>query len=233
MGSTRLPGKVMMDLAGEPMLARVVNRASRAKRVDEVVVATTAKPQDDPIAHLCKSRGWHCFRGAENDVLDRYYMAAQAYHADVVVRVTADCPLIDPGVVDKVLERLMDEKNRADYSSNILGNRTFPRGLDVEAFTIEALAKAWNQDTNPSWREHVTSYIQRSHEEFSHTTLTHPTDYSFHRWTVDTPEDFQLIDRIYNAYGHDTFSWQEVLTLLDQRPEWKRLNANVRQKEVL
>jgi spore coat polysaccharide biosynthesis protein SpsF (cytidylyltransferase family) len=154
MGSTRLPGKVLMDLAGEPMLVRVVNRVRRAERLDEVVVATTASPSDDPIFEGCRQRGWAVERGSEKDVLDRYYRAARAHHADVVVRITADCPFVDAGLIDQVVGAFLG--GGYDYVSNVLEPRTYPRGLDVEVFRFSALEKAWQEDRDPSWREHVT-----------------------------------------------------------------------------
>ncbi len=140
MSSTRLPGKVLLDLAGEPMLARVVARTQRAKTIDRTIVATTVEPEDEPIVALCYARGWAVSRGSRDDVLDRYYQAAVSDGADPIVRITSDCPLIDPEVIDRVVERLTAG---VDYASNINPTRTFPRGLDVEAFTFVSLAAAW------------------------------------------------------------------------------------------
>ena len=150
MGSTRLPGKVLKPLAGQPVLARVVDRVRRARHVDEVVVATTTLPADDVLADLCRTRGWACERGSEEDLLDRYHAAAAAHHADAVVRITSDCPVIDPGVVDRVVEAFLVQP--CDYASNTLEPRTFPRGLDTEVFSQAALELAWREDDNPVWR---------------------------------------------------------------------------------
>ena len=141
MGSTRLPGKVLMDLAGAPLLARVVNRARRATRLDDVVVATTVEPRDTPIAQLCEARGWPCFRGSEADVLDRYYQAAKAFHADVVVRVTSDCPLIDPEVLDHLVEEFLDRQSTLDYAANFLPRPSYPHGLDAEVMWFAVLER--------------------------------------------------------------------------------------------
>ncbi|HEX9780163.1 MAG TPA: glycosyltransferase family protein [bacterium] len=231
MGSARLPGKVLKDLAGEPMLARVVARTARAARVDGVCVATTLAPQDDPVAALCASRGWTCVRGSEADVLDRYYQAALALRASAVVRVTADCPMIDPGVIDLVV-REFRRSGAADYASNILPPRTFPRGLDTEVIAAGALRRAWEEDRDPAWREHVTPYIWRHPERFTLVPVRLGDDHSGHRWTVDTADDLELLRRIYGHFGRDTFEWRDVLEVLAAHPDWSRLNAHVAQKPV-
>ena len=229
LGSTRLPGKVLLDLAGEPMLARVVNRVRRARRVDEVVIATTTEKRDDELASLCAKRGWPCSRGSEQDVLDRYYQAALAHKADRVVRITSDCPLIDPQVIDSVIEGI--DLQQSEYSSNTI-RRTYPRGLDVEAFTFATLEIAWREDKNPAWREHVTQFIVRHPERFGITQLSYDDDHSHRRWTVDTPEDFALVEKIYNHFGHDEFTWEDVLKVLAQNPNWELINQGIEQKVV-
>lgn len=232
MGSTRLPGKVLVDLAGDFTLARVVNRTGRAKLLDQVVVATTVKPADDAIVRLCSERGWSCYRGSEEDVLDRYYKAACAFQADAIVRITSDCPLIDAGVVDRVVQEFLDRQPGIDYACNVLPRRTFPHGLDTEVMRFEVLEQAWREDDNPAWREHVTPYIYRHPEKFRLLWVTNDVDYSHMRWTVDTPEDLEFIRRIYEHFGHDHFSWREVLAVLDEHPEWLDINRHVRQKVI-
>ena len=232
MGSTRLPGKVLLDLAGEPMLARVVNRTRRAQTLDEVVVAMTVKPTDDAIVDLCDERGWPCFRGSEEDVLDRYYRAAVAHQADVVVRITSDCPLIEPEVVDRVVREFLERQPEVEYACNVLPRRTFPQGLDTEVICLDALEQAWREDLNPAWREHVTPYICRNPDLFHIHGVIDEVDYSHMRWTVDTPEDLAFVRRIYNHFGHDRFSWREVLTVLEQHPEWLEINQHVQQKVI-
>ncbi len=232
MGSTRLPGKVLMDLAGEPMLARVVNRCRRAALLTDVVVATTTQPADEAIARLCTERGWPCVRGSEDDVLDRYHQAAEARHADAVVRITSDCPLIEPSVVDRTVKEFLDRQPNVDYACNFMPQRTFPRGLDVEVAGRTALDRAWREDRNPAWREHVTLYIRRHPELFRLHGVTNDVDYSDLRWTVDEETDLELARRIYGHFGRDTFSWQDVLALLAAHPDWSALNRSVKQKVV-
>jgi len=230
LGSERLPGKVLRDIAGEPMLVRVVNRTMRAKTLDEVVVATTIESRDDEIANLCELNGWIYSRGSEFDVLDRYYESAQAQHANVVVRITSDCPLIDPGIIDITVRKFM-EKGSMDYASNILPARTFPRGLDVEVMTFEALERAWGEDTNSIWREHVTPYIYSNSDLFETVGIKNDKDYSHMRWTVDTLEDLAFVRLVYEHFEHDHFSWHEVISLLDKKPELMDINKFVLQKK--
>jgi len=231
MGSTRLPGKVMMDLAGQLMLVRVVNRVRRASRLDEVVVATTTNPNDDSIVDLCQERGWQFFRGNQEDVLDRYYHAASAFRADVVIRITSDCPLIEPEIVDRVVNEFLSHYPQVEYVSNNL-QRTFPLGLDVEVMSFGALERAWQEDSNPSWREHVTPYLRRHPKKFRTRNVDNDIDYSYMRWTVDTIEDLTFVRKIYNYFQNDTFTWREVLHLLETHPEWLEINRHVQQKIV-
>jgi len=232
MGSTRLPGKVLLDLAGEPVLARCVNRTRRAQTLDEVVVATTTKPADEVIVKLCAERGWPCFRGSEEDVLDRYYQAALTHQANVVVRITSDCPLIEPEIVDRVVQEFLKRHPEVDYACNTLPRRTFPRGLDTEVLRFKVLERAWREDLNPAWREHVTPYIRRHPDLFHIHGITNEVDYSYMRWTVDTPEDLAFVRRIYEYFGHDRFSWREVLAVLEEHPEWLEINRDVQQKAI-
>lgn len=231
MGSTRLPGKVLLDLAGEPMLVRVVNRSRRATTLQDVVVATTTRPADGAIVELCAERGWPCFRGGEDDVLDRYYRAAMRHQVDVVVRITSDCPLVEPEIVDWIVREFL-EKRPLDYASNTLSPRTFPQGLDVEVMAFDALERAWREDDNPAWREHVTPYIYRHPEKFALTAVMNDKDYSHMRWTVDTVDDLAFVRKVYDYFGHDAFSWQDVLSTLEEHPEWLEINRHVAQKEV-
>lgn len=233
MGSTRLPGKVLADLAGEPMLVRVVQRVQRARTLDDVVVATTVQITDEPIVRLCEQKGWFCFRGSEDDVLDRFYQASIARNADVVVRITSDCPLIEPELIDSIIYEFLNRQPVVQYVSNTLPPRTFPRGLDVESIRFDALKQAWRLDRNPAWREHVTPFIYRNPDIFHIYSIRNEVDYSHMRWTVDTLEDMTLVRRIYEYFGCDTFSWKSVLELLEDKPEWMEINRYVRQKEVL
>ncbi len=232
MGSTRLPGKVLMALAGEPMLARVVNRTRRAGTLDEVIVATTFQPADDAIVGLCAERGCACFRGSEDDVLDRYYQTAAAHEADVIVRITADCPMVESEIIDRAVREFVELQPGVDYASNALPRRTFPRGLDTEVMRFDVLEQAWREDLNLASREHVTPYVQRNPDLFRIHGVMNDVDYSHMRWTVDTYEDLAFVRRIYNYFGHDGFSWQEVLAVLDEHPEWLLVNQHVTQKLV-
>lgn len=231
MGSSRLPGKIMLDLLGEPVLVRGVSRLRRSQLLSEIVIATTTLPTDDPIASLCKDRGWSCFRGDENDLLDRYYQAAQAYNADVIVRITSDCPMIDPEVVDMVIRTFLNLPH-ADYVSNTLPPRTFPRGLDTEVMAYEALARAWREDWDPNLREHVTPYIYRNPDKFRIRGVFNDKDLSFHRWTLDTPEDLAFIRTVYGHFGNDRFAWTDVLRYLDRQPAVVDINRNIQQKTI-
>lgn len=231
MGSTRLPGKVLMDLAGEPMLARVVNRVQRANLVNRVVVTTSTNPADDTLEQLCVDRDWAYFRGSENDVLDRYYHAAQNYEANTIVRITADCPLIEPSIIDHVIHSFFQQAE-LDYASNTLPPRTFPRGLDTEVISFSALERAWLRDTNTSWREHVSPYIYRNPELFKIRKVGHVKDLSTMRWTVDTDADITFVRKIYNHFGDDRFSWLNILTLLDKNPDWLAINLDIKQKSI-
>ena len=229
-GSTRLPGKVLLPLLSEPVLTHVVRRVTRAKAVDKVIVATTVAPADDLIVDLARSEGWLVERGSEMDLLERYLQVAHAHAADIVVRITSDCPLIDPNVIDEVISAR--ERSGADYASNGLEPRTYPRGLDVEVMTIAALEQAGREDVDPRSREHATPYIYRHPELFRLEAVRLSSDLSSHRWTLDTPEDLDLIRRLYAALGRDDFSWREALAVAEAHPEWSALNRHVRQKVV-
>lgn len=229
MGSTRLPGKVLRNIVGSTMLAHVLQCVKQAALIDEVLVATTVESADEAIVVECKHLGVPVFRGDEQDVLDRYYRAAQICQAEVIVRITSDCPLIDPETIDHVTREFLTSRC-LDYASNTLSPRTFPRGLDVEVILFDALERAWREDDNPAWREHVTPYIYRHPEKFKLHAVANDVDYSHMRWTVDTAEDLDFVRRIYDHFGHARFSWHEVLTVLEQHPEWMELNRHVQQK---
>lgn len=231
MGSSRLPGKVLADVGGQPVLARVVERTLRARRLAQVVVATTTQPMDEPIVRLCRARGWACVCGSEDDVLDRYYHTARAYGAEAIVRITADCPLIDPDVVDQVVGVFLARQPQVHYVSNVFPQRTFPRGLDTEVIRADALERAWQEDRNPKSREHVSLYLHHHPECFQIANVTQEADLSFMRWVVDTEEDLRFIRSLSERVGHrDDVSWQRILNVLEQEPELLALNRDVRQK---
>jgi spore coat polysaccharide biosynthesis protein SpsF len=230
MGSSRLPRKVLKDLGGATVLDRVLNRLGRSWLIQESVVATTIEPADDAIVEHCERTGRKVFRGSEQDVLDRYYQAAKYVNADVVVRITSDCPVIDPEVTDATVHAFLDR--HADYASNVLV-RTYPRGLDTEVMTVQALERAWRESTKPYQREHVTPYIYENPQEFKLHGIENDTDCSRHRWTVDTPEDLQLLRAIYERFGgRDDFGWREVLKLVESDPSLAEINRHIAQKVV-
>jgi spore coat polysaccharide biosynthesis protein SpsF len=230
MGSSRLPGKVLMDLGGETVLARVINRMRRSVMVDEVVVATTQASADDAIISECERLAVSSFRGPEDNVLDRYYQAAQFCKAEVLVRITSDCPLIDPVLVDETIS--LFHERRADYASNTIVH-TYPRGLDTEVFSRLALERVWAEAVKPYEREHVTPHFYEHPELFRIASARGGTDYSCYRWTLDTPEDLQLIRKIYQRFGNqDTFGWREAVALMEREPELADLNSHVLQKSL-
>jgi spore coat polysaccharide biosynthesis protein SpsF len=230
MSSTRLPGKVLAAIGGRSMLERVCRRAGRAALVDDLIVATTVEPADDPVAAECRRLGISCFRGSEQDVLDRFYHAAQACGADLVVRVTADCPLIDPGLIDEVVSAV--QRQRPDFASNVL-RRTYPRGLDTEAATVEALTRAWRNAVEPYERVHVMPHIYRNPHLFRLFSVTGPDELGDCRWTVDSPDDLAFVRAVYRRLpGDDAFAWRDVLRVLEREPALADMNRHVRQKQL-
>ena len=230
MGSSRLPGKVLTDLGGKTVLARVVRRLRRARLIDEVVVATTDLAADDPIVRECNHLDVPYFCGSESDVLDRYYQAAKAFGGEAIVRVTSDCPVIDPQLVDETIAAF--QADEADYASNVIP-RTYPRGLDTEVFTAAALERAWLEAKEPHQREHVTPYFYGHPELFRMASAKADADYSRYRWTLDTSEDSELICAIYSHFDNrDDFDWKEVLALMEREPELADLNSRVVQNAV-
>lgn len=230
MSSTRLPGKTLMSLGGRTVLANVVARLQRASRIDAVVVATTTESIDDPIVAEATRLGVPVFRGSRDDVLSRYLGAAQAHRADIVVRITADCPLIEPTVIDRVIQALLD--HASPYATNS-AVRSYPRGLDVEAFTLGALEEAAAEADNPEDREHVTLYFHRHPERFRLTNVVGDEDASSHRWTLDTEEDLRFLQEFFAAVGNGPgriASFQELLECARAHPEINAINAGVRQK---
>ena len=230
MGSSRLPGKVLKNLGGQSVLARVVQRLRRSSLISEVVIATSVSPGDEAVVREAERLNVGCSRGSEADVLDRFYQAARAFHADVIVRITSDCPLIDPEITDQTIRAFLNEQ--PDYASNGL-ERTYPRGLDTEAMTADALARAWRKANEPYQREHVTPFLYEHPELFTILSVTNDIDYSAHRWTLDTPEDLEFIRAVYERFRDgDDFSWREVLQLVEREPALSELNSHVQQKAL-
>lgn len=232
MGSTRLPGKVLAPIAGRPMLSYQLERLRRCRQVDRLVVATTTQSADDAIVAFCEVEGLACIRGPEQDVLSRYAQAAHAFDAGIVVRVTSDCPLIEPALVDRAVATFRTGEP-CDYLSNMI-RPTWPYGMAVEVISREALLQADAEATDPAEREHVTPFIYWRPERFRLKSLTMVPDLSAHRWTVDTPEDLELVARILTTLypRRPAFEMTDVLELLQEHPGWEQLNRHVQQKAV-
>jgi spore coat polysaccharide biosynthesis protein SpsF len=229
MQSTRLPGKVLLKVKGKPLLVYLLERLLRVKLANEVVIATTTDPSDDPIVEVGKTLGVSVYRGSMENVLDRYLQAAKQFKADVIVRVTADCPLLDPEVVDQVIREFTARD--ADYASNTL-ERTWPRGMDVEVFSRKALAEVAADAKTDSEREHVTLGIYTHPEKWRLWSVVSNQNYPLYRWTVDTDADFSLISKILETlYPQDqNFTYETLLFLMKKHPEWAKINAHIRQK---
>jgi glutamate-1-semialdehyde 2,1-aminomutase len=228
MGSTRFPKKVMQPIAGVPMIGLLLERLARAKLVDQIVLATPRDDRDEPLVSYVRGLGYTVYQGSEQDVLDRYYRAASEARADTVVRVTGDCPLIDPDVVDSVCREFID--SGVDYVSNTLPP-TFPDGLDTEVFSFDALETAWRDAKRPDQREHVTPFIRES-GKFRRLNVANPEDHSPERWTVDDPEDLEVVRKVFDHFDpRRDFSWLEVLALRNSHPELFMSNRHLNRNE--
>ncbi len=256
MSSSRLPGKVLKDIGGMPMLEWVARRTCRAEMVDQVVVATSTDASDDPIAAWAEQIKIPLFRGNLNDVLDRVYQAARVQLADIVIRITADCPLIDPALIDRTVRALMGQTEAQDeiisrrvapishlppsrlpfdFAANRLPppwKRTYPIGLDVEVCTFDALEYAWENADQPHEREHVMPYLYQREGVANVLLLNAEDDYGAYRWTVDTAEDLAFVRAVQVRFGHDTFTWRDVLALVQSEPDLQTINAHVQHKTV-
>jgi len=235
MASSRLPGKVLADIGGQPMLVRVVERARQATRLTQVIVATSLEKADDPIAAICAERGYDLYRGDSLDVLDRYVQAARSFEAEVIVRLTGDCPLIDPEVIDKTVRAFLESVPPVDFAANRLpAERTFPIGLDAEVCSRAALEIAWKEAAAPHHREHVMPFFYENPDRFRTLLVHNEVDFGHLRWTVDTQEDLELARQIYAHFsGQDRFSWREVLELYERQPWLTEVNASVAHKTEL
>ena len=256
MSSSRLPGKILADIVGQPMLQRVFIRTSRSATVTETIFATTTDSTDDPVAEYCDFSGIPFTRGSQFDVLDRYYQTALQAKADVVVRITADCPVIDSGLIDDVVNTVISDQSSVsskqfDFAANRLPppwGRTYPIGLDTEVCTFAVLKRAWKEAKEPQHREHVMPYFYEgvklitdnrplstgiSPRGFKVALLHHTTDFGDYRWTVDTPEDLEFMRQVYSHFdGRDDFSWKEVLDLVHHEPKLMEINAEVQHKTL-
>jgi spore coat polysaccharide biosynthesis protein SpsF len=228
MGSARLPGKVLEDIGGETMLVRVVKRTKQSRLLNEIVVATTTAQKDNAIVNECKRLNLQVYRGEEHDVLDRYYQTAVVYQFDTIVRITSDCPLIDPTVIDRVIAAFLSK--HPDYASNFI-ERTYPQGLETEIMTMSALSRTWESAVEKYQRTHVTPFIYQNPNIFSLLSVKGEADWSHMRWTVDTPEDLSFMRAVYERLGNNTsISWKDVLHLLERQPELVEVNHHIRQK---
>ncbi len=230
MGSTRLPGKVLLKLSGKTVLEQVVDRSNAVKKVDQTVIATTVNRQDLAIVKLCATKGISVYCGSENDVLDRYYQTARLFKADHIVRITSDCPVIDPKIVDRVIA--LHLKKKADLTANIL-TETFPDGLDVEIFTYKSIFTAWRDARLVSQREHVTPYIKDHPRLFRLVNLPCSENLYHKRWTLDNPEDYEFLHKVYNALykKNKLFGMREILAYVKKHPEVERLNQHIVRNE--
>jgi spore coat polysaccharide biosynthesis protein SpsF len=228
--SSRLPSKVLKPILGRPMLAHQLDRVRRARSLDALIVATSTDSSDDPIEQLCATEGVSCFRGSLDDVLDRYYQAALPHRPSTIVRLTGDCPLADPDLIDRVVEFF--HSDRFDIAG---ADQTHPDGLDVEVFRFDVLEHAWRHATRPSDREHVSRFILDQPDRFRIGPYSSPVDLSHMRWTVDEPQDFELVTRIYEALHprKPAFTTEDILELLAAQPELLELNRGIGRNEGL
>ncbi|MCD1260833.1 glycosyltransferase family protein [Paenibacillus athensensis] len=231
MGSSRLPGKVLKRLGDRTVLAHVVQRLQRVPQLSQIVIATTDLTQDDAIAEESIVLNTCVFRGSEWDVLSRYYEAALLYKADAVVRITSDCPFIDPEIVNEMIS--IFHQSKVDYINNFT-KRTFPRGLDAELFTMNALQSAHDEATHVEHREHVTPYIYQNPHRFSLACFTSENNYSEQRWTLDTPEDWDFIHEVYSKLKVPGVlsGWKDILRIVEKNPELLKINAHIEQKKL-
>lgn len=233
MGSTRLPKKTLKTVGDKPLLSYLIERIKAAKLADQALIATTTNAEDDAIAQACALYQVPVFRGSALDVLDRYYRAAKTFHADAIVRITGDCPLIDPQIIDSVINYYQEHEPQYDYVSNML-HPGYPRGMDVEIFSFQALEKIHQAAQAPEEREHVTLYFYEHPDLFSLGSVESKQDFSKYRFTVDTEKDFQLVSRLLSTLAptNPLFTLKDIVDLMEQHPDWFHLNAQVKQKPI-
>jgi len=232
MSSTRLPNKVLKLIANKPMLQLQIERIQQAKLIDKIIVATSKQSEDDAISQLCEQLDITCYRGSLSNVLDRFYQVANKFNARHIVRLTGDCPLTDPQIIDRVIE--LHLKQHGDYTSNCR-IPCLPDGLDVEVFTKTSLNTSWERATKPSEKEHVTQFIRNNDELFKLVDYQYSPDFSSYRWTVDEPDDFEFVTKIYqNLYNKKVnFTMSDILSLLKQQPELTAINGQLSRDEGL
>jgi spore coat polysaccharide biosynthesis protein SpsF len=227
-GSSRLPGKILMKVAGKTLLEHMIERISNSKKLDKIVIATTTKDTDDVIVSIAKKLGIDYFRGSEDDVLDRYYNASKQYDADVVVRLCSDCPILDGNVIDTVLDDYFI--GEYDYVSNLVPlPRTYPDGLSVEVFSSELLAETQFNAKKPSEREHVTFYMWGQPDKYKIHRTEYGTDLSKYRFNIDYHEDFLLLEKIFEHFypKNKNFLFEDVVKWLEENPQIFKLNSMI------
>lgn len=231
MTSTRLPGKVLKAVLGKPLLEYQIERLRRIESADEIVIATTTNDTDQPIVDFCNRLNLPYFRGSEEDVLARYYGAAIEHSADVIVRITSDCPVIDPGVISSIIGFYIENRNQYDYVSNCL-KRTYPRGMDTEVFSFRSLQESFREAQAVPDREHVTPFIYNNPSRFRLANVEYIEDRSKYRLTVDTSEDYELIRRIIGKIYplNNKFTLEDILQLFQENPDWFLINSHIEQK---
>jgi len=232
MGSARLPGKVLMPLVGKPVVQHVVERLTRSKTIDKIIVATSTNEIDDILAKFLKTNGISFFRGDEDDVLDRFYQCAKKFKLDVIIRITSDCPFVDAQLVDEIVNYFLTHKGKLDYTANV-NPPTYPDGLDVEVFSFAALEKSWKEAKLQYQREHVTSFIRDNPQIFKNVNITYKRDLSNVRLTLDTAEDFIVVSNIYNSLysKNPKFNWLDVINLIEANPEILNPTKHIKRDE--
>lgn len=230
MGSNRLPGKVLKSIGDKPMLLHVVERVARCSQIDKVIIATTTLDRDNSIVNFCTKHSLSFFRGKEDDVLSRYFNTAVDNGIDIIVRITSDCPMIDPSVIQTCIDKYM--YGSYDYVSNRLNKYTYPRGLDTEIFSKEGL-KVCNDKAKACYqRSHVTPYFYENPNIFALGEVEYQEDFSQYRLTVDTPEDLKLVRKVYEHFDDNKYNWQEVIEVLKNNPQISEINSKIEQKDL-
>ena len=229
-GSTRLPGKVMLNVEDQkPILYFVIKQLQECKLIDKIIVATTTNEEDNQIVNYSKNMGINCFRGSSKDVLDRYYQCAKEYSASTIVRIPSDKPLIDPEIVDYLVT--IFKKKSYDYVTNFLPNPTFPSGTEVEVFSMNGLKKVWKKAKLPSEREHVTNYFTNHEDEFEITHIENPKNLSYLRWAVDRIDDLELVRLIVSKIKKRPILMKDIVDLFNKEPELIKINESVNREE--
>lgn len=226
--SQRLPGKIFKKITGKSLIWHLINRLRHSKYLEKIIIATTFKKKDKKIVKFAQKQKLEFYTGSENDVLDRFYKAAKKFNAEIIVRVTSDCPLIDPAVVDLVIQKYLKNKKVADYVANCHPNASFPDGIDVEVFSFKTLEKAWKEAKKPSEREHVTSYIWNNPQKFKLLSVNNYQDFSKLKLSVDYKEDFLLVKKIFEALykKNKIFTLKEILEFLARNKKILKINQN-------